>query len=497
MSDVGPGSSEARGRRWLVVLSSLLVLAAIPFDLAPWLRGPAPYPPEWQWTYRPDGASAPLLAAALCALGLLALLAATGAEAVRRRAARLAPLFVAAAVLLGWLFQVALLAREPGSPLATLLARTRSRSFTSYHAVAISAEARDPLAFLRRHAEGLPDEVRSAKHAATHPPGPVLFYRAALAVCEGSPRLTSALLAAAGVSDRDFPPPATRPARAAALLGALLLGLLGAATAWPVFRLAEVLGPDRLSAGRLGVLWALLPGPALMTPQFDQALALPVAAATLLALRALGSARPRRAAGLMALAGVAGGIALFTSYGAAAFLAIGGACALAAAGRWAGRRSWALAALGGAVTVLVAFGVPALLGHEPFRALATALRIHREVYTAPRSYPLWLLFDPLDLALFLGVPVAVAGVLRLLPSASSTRLGPVGRFRRAAFGGVAVLVLLGVTRGEVGRLWIPLMPLLLVASLGGEGRAPGTREALLQGVLLAALTLAIGRYWVI
>jgi hypothetical protein len=484
-------------RRGLVVALSLLVLVAIPFDLAPWLRGPAPYPPEWQWAYRREGASPPLLAAALCALGLLALLGATGTGAVRRRAVRLVPLLVGAAVLLGWLFQIALLAREPGSPLATLLSRTRSRSFTSYHAVAISEEARDPLAFLRHHAEGLRDEVRSAKHAATHPPGPVLFYRGALAVCEASPRLTDGLLAAAGVPDRDFPPPATRPARAAALLGALLLGLLGAATAWPLFRLAEALDLDRLSAGRLAVLWPLLPGPALMTPQFDQALALPVAAATLLGLRALRAGPRVRAAGLAALAGGAGGIALFTSYGAAAFLAIGGACAVAATGSAAGRRRLALAGLAGAMTVLVAFAVPALLGHEPLRALATALQIHHEVYTAPRSYRLWLLFDPLDLALFLGVPVAVAGLLRLRSSAASTSLAAVGRFRRAAFAGVAVLVLLGVTRGEVGRLWIPLMPLLLVASLGGEGSGPDTREALLQGVLLAALTLAIGRYWVV
>jgi hypothetical protein len=496
MKDGRPRSWERRGGQWLAVLSSLLVLGAIPLDLAPWLRGPAPYPPEWQWAFRSGGASSSLLTAALCALGLLTLLGATGTQTVRRRAVRLAPLLVGAAVLLGWLFQVALLAREPGSPLATLLSRTRSRSFTSYHSVAISEEARDPLAFLRRHAEGLRDEVRSAKHAATHPPGPVLFYRGALGVCEASPWLTNTLLGAAGVPNRDFPPPATRPARAAALLGALLLGLLGAATAWPVFRLGEVLDLDRLSAGRVGILWALLPGPALMTPQFDQALALPVATATLLLLRALRTARPGRAAGLAGLAGTAGGVALFTSYGAAAFLAIGGAGALAAKGGRAWRRSWGLAALGGAVTGLVALGVPALLGHESLRALATALRIHREIYTAPRSYRLWLLFDPLDLALFLGVPVAVAGLLRLRRSPPSTSLAPLDRFRRAAFAGVAVLALLGVTRGEVGRLWIPLMPLLLVASAGGEG-APDRDEALLQGVLLALLTLAIGRYWVV
>jgi hypothetical protein len=495
VTDVRPGPSEPHVRPWLVVASSLLVLAAIPLDLAPWLRGPAPYPPEWQWAYRPGGPSRPLLAAAGCALALLALVGATGTEAVRRRASRLVPLMVGAAVFIGWLLQLALLAREPGPPLATLLSRAQSRSFTSYHAVAISEEARDPLAFLRRHAEGLRSQVRSAKHAATHPPGPVLFYRAALAVCEASPPLTDGLLGAAGVPDREFPPPATRPARAAALLGALLLGLLGAATAWPLFRLAEALALGRLPAGRLAILWPLLPGPALMTPQFDQALALPVAAVTLLGLRALRASGPGRAAGLAALAGGAGGIAIFTSYGAAAFLAIGGACAVAATGWTPWRRSLALAGLAGGVAVLVAFGIPAILGHEPLRALATALRIHHDVYTAPRSYRVWLLFDPLDLALFLGVPVAVAGALRLGPSVVSASPTSVDRLRRAVFASVALLVLLGVTRGEVGRLWIPLMPLLLVGSLGEESGAPDTREALLQGVLLAALTLAIGGYW--
>ena len=70
------------------------------------------------------------------------------------------------------------------------------------------------------------------------------------------------------------------------------------------------------------------------------------------------------------------------------------------------------------------------------------------------------------------------------------------RFRLAVFAGVVVLLALGVTRGEVGRIWIPLMPLLLVASLGGRS-SPDRTEALLQGTLLAALTLTIGSYWIV
>ena len=500
----GGGTDGPRRRRVVratVAASCLLVAASIPFDLVPWLRGPAPYPPEWQWAFRSGGPDRPLVAAALVAFLLLGLLGASGTGRARRRPEAASRLLVVGAVLLGWTFQIALLVREPGSPLLTLLSRTRSRSFTSYHAVAVSDDARDPLRFLRRHADLLPAQARSARHAATHPPGPVLFYRAAIAACGASPSLTEALLQAAGVPEREFPPPDTRPARAAALLGALVLGLLGAATAWPVFRLAEALGAARLPAARLSVLWALLPGPALMTPQIDQALALPVAAATALLARAAIESRPRRSAFLAALAGLLGGVSVFTSYGAAAFLAIGGVAALsAAAGRPAptGTNAWrrpAMLALGAtAVSAALACGGPALLGHEPLRAAATALSIHRGVYTEPRSYPLWLAFNPLDLAVFLGLPIAFTALLRLgaPPAGEPARLR---RFRTSLGVGVGLLFLLGVTRGEVGRIWIPLMPLLLVAALAGGEDEPDRSEAVFHGLLLAVLTLAIGAYW--
>ena len=476
-----------------MTLASVVVLVSIPFDLIPLLRGPAPYPPEWQWAFRPEGPAHTLLAAAACALALLALVLASGGTWALGHPTAARRTLVAGAVVLGCGLQVGLLAREPGHPLGTLLSRARSRSFTSYHSVAISPEARDPLAFIRQHAERLPDLRRWAKHAATHPPGPVLYYRAALAVCEASPTLTNTLLAAAEVPEREFRPPATRAARAAALLGALLLGLLGALAAWPIAHLAMALGIEAIAAGRLAALWALLPGPALMIPQFDYALALPVVAATTLLLAAGQGAGVWRAA----VAGALGGVAIFTSYGAAVFLGIGGAAALAASGAGLVRRP---AVLAGGVAALTAFGLPAVLGHHPMRALWTALSIHREAFTAPRSFVLWVLFNPLDLALFLGVPVAVAGLLLLSGSIHrATRglaLSALDRFRLATFAGVGLLVLLGVTRGEVGRIWIPLMPLLLIASLAGP-TDPGRKDALLHGTLLGTLTLLLGAYWVV
>jgi hypothetical protein len=71
--------------------------------------------------------------------------------------------------------------------------------------------------------------------------------------------------------------------------------------------------------------------------------------------------------------------------------------------------------------------------------------------------------------------------------------GPLARFALAAVGGVALLVLSGTTRGEVGRIWIPLMPLLLLAAAADLDGPATVALGLLQG----ALTLALGAFWAV
>lgn len=431
------------------------------------------------------------------AAALLGLLALSGTAWTRSRPRPAAALILAAATLLGWGWQLALLELTAEGALRTLLSRTLSRTITSYHTAALSPEARDPLAFLRHHAVLLADFRTTAKHAATHPPGPVLFYRGLIALCDASPRLTRLTLAALGEGDeRPSRPPNTTASRAAALIGALLLGLLGAATAWPVAALAGHVTGDPLAAARVGVLWSLLPGPALMTPQFDQALALPVAAAAALMTAAVSGGRVVLQP---LLAGLCGGLALLVSYGAAVFLLIGGAAALAL-GRGNGARQLStVAGMAGAGAAAV-IGLTALLGHEPLRSALTALAIHREVYTTPRSYLLWLVFGPLDLALFLGPPIAILLALRA-GRCWAAPARPVDWMRRGVIAGLALLVLSGATRGEVGRIWIPLMPFLLVAALagpraaGGKDDGPGVAEALALALLLVPLCIVIRLYW--
>jgi hypothetical protein len=440
--------------------------------------------------------------AALLAAVVLALLAATGGTWSRRRPRAAAVSVLAAATAVGWCLQLAALEREPAGPLRALMARALSTSISSYHAVALQ-EGGDPRALLRSHAARLPELLATAKHAATHPPGPVLFYGAAVALCERSPALTDLLLGAAGAARRETHTEQRRAERAGGLLGALVLGLLGVLTLWPLALLSETLGLGPLPAARIGLLWTLLPGLVVMSPALDAATALPVTACALLLARACRAGSRWSRAATAALAGACGAVALFASYGSAAFLAIAGGAVVAWASvdRRALTRAIASSALAAAVTALLALGVPAAFGHQPLLAMQTALAIHRAAFTLPRSYALWLVFDPLDLAVFTGLPVVVAGLWALRRAIERVFVaGPpaaLDRFRLGVFGGIALLVLMGVVRGEVGRILIPLMPFVLVGSVAEGGSEPSTDEASGLGVLLATLTLAIAAYWVV
>ena len=493
-----PGASVRWSTTTVAALSavSLVVLAALATDALPWLRGPAPYPPEWQWGWRAQPARPPVLAA-LVAAALVALVATAGGRWWRARPRAGAAALLAAATVGGLSFAVALLEREPEGALRAMMARAQSFSVTSYHTVAASEDARDPLAFLRAHASLLPQLAQTAKHAATHPPGPVLWYRAAVSLCASSPALTRALLAAAGALGPESQADERRAARAGALLGSLGFALMAALTVWPLARLGEGLGLEPLDAARAAAVLVILPGPALFAGTLDAALALPVTACAALLLSAARAGRPGRAAAAAAAAGACAAVALFGSYGAAAFLVLVGAAVSAAVVR--DRTSLAAvaraAAIAAAVALLLAFALPALLGHEPLRALTTALAIHRAEYTAPRRYDLWLAFDPLDFALFAGLPYVLIAAWRTAASvARAGRPTSLERFRGAALAGLAALVIAGVTRGEVGRLWIPLVPLVLLASARDDEPSP-VLPALLPAAVAAAFTLAMAVCW--
>jgi len=181
----------------------------------------------------------------------------------------------------------------------------------------------------------------------------------------------------------------------------------------------------------------------------------------------------------------------FFSYGAPLLVALGAAAAMSPLlATPAGRRRAVLVAAVAAAVAVACFFVSALFGHHPLDSARTALAIHREQFTVHRSYARWLVSDLLDLALFLGVPTVLFALM--LPRTS---------FRLAATGGVLLLVASGLIRGEMGRILVPLMPVLLVASVVSPPSAdalegePSLSTALVLGSLLAATDIVLRLSW--
>ena len=126
-------------------------------------------------------------------------------------------------------------------------------------------------------------------------------------------------------------------------------------------------------------------------------------------------------------------------------------------------------------------------GADPFVIWWWNQRNHARFYVEyHRTYALWLLVNPVELALALGIPATVWAVVGF----ASVRSVP-----RVAWATLAVLIFLtasGRSLSEVARLWLPLMPPLLTAA--GHGLAQvgaGPRTLAVAVATLGAETLLL------
>jgi hypothetical protein len=495
-------------------------LALAVWTRQPWANGPA----EWRWEYLQAGGLAGaggaliFLAAALGGLGLL--------WGHRRLAAwRGAPPLVVAC---GAAFTFALVAAQPGGWARVAGALVSRNGFGYVWDAALAPSARALLADYPAASASL------NQHSLTHPPGALLAVRglgwldrvlpppaapaAGHPLSGGGGRLPEIAAAAiarevqrARAHGRPVPQPPPGPWAVTAL--AVLLPALSALAAWPLYLLARCWGWERQAALLAAVLWLLAPARSLFTPSLDQALPALLAGAAWLA--ADGRTIRAAAAGALLFA------ACFLSYGCLAALPLVVACAAAAgppaarrgersaatadprqggggggpAGAGAaaapGWRRWGALALGFALPYLA---LAMAAGHDPWHALRTALELHHRMAVAPRSYATWLLWNPYDFALLLS-----PAVLGLAAAALCRR----ARWRLPAaawWGSLALLLLSGGVRGEVGRIWLIWMPFACLFAAGAaQIREPAAAAARggQAGVALvlateAALTLALG-----
>jgi hypothetical protein len=462
-----------------------LVLTFVTVDLIiavysrlPFANGPA----EWKWDYHPPGLdSLGLLIAAAVMVPLIWW--ATQDRAADGRWAL--PLLIS----IGWVLALDVARAQPGGFARVMEALSSRHTFGYVFDEGLAPATRELLADYPAATAQL------NQHSRTHPPGALLTVRGLDLLgrrlpppVRGSGSLTD--LARESLSrevqraaDRGRPFPHTRPAPGTIALLALLLPALSALAAWPLHRLALRLGLSPNAALLAAALWLVVPARSLFTPSLDQALPLFLLIAAALAA---GPGRRRAfAAGLFLF------LCLFVTYGYLAPAALVGLLAVAS---FKGdtraeilRHAAVRAALLAAGFLLPWIALAVFAGYDPWAAFREAMVQHRAIAVTTRSYSTWLAWNPYDFVLLLGVPVVGLAAASLLPRGERA---PAFRFLAWGWWGLLALLLVsGTVRGEVGRIWLMLMPFACL--LGSQAAAERWGPRSFWGGLFLALEAAL------
>jgi hypothetical protein len=333
-------------------------------------------------------------------------------------------------------------------------------------------------------------------HGGVHPPGPAVYYRAIILTLERHPDVARRIVdacARVGVEPGRLAEPGNPsaiPIIAAELVGGFSVILFGALTAWPIAAMVELAGGDAAMAAAAALLWAFCPAMAFFASEFNQVVTFFVAASGGFALVALRSLSGPAAAYALA-SGIAAGVALFCSFGAVPMLGTVALVAVAvAAGLRPRVRRLGLVTVFALLGIVAVFAIPMTAGYQPIVVARRVLAYHLGVFNQSRSRGLWLRFNLLDFANFAGWPLLAWGVVGLVRRRGRS---PV---LWAVIAAVAALDLADVTRGEVGRLWMPLTaPLYVAATISALTPADRKHESVLVAVLLASAALALEICW--
>lgn len=470
----------------LVLGQATLAVAFVVALRSGWL--PLGVPGEWEWPRVKVGPGAWPVVFAAAAVASFATVAALGSRSLavrsglRREVAWLAALVVGAAVT-----QVLVQEGAPeGYGLAKWIIALQNPGSSGYYKV-----ARSEMGDTRRFLADYPVWIgrQDALHIGTHPPGLFLVARGLLGLMEADPdaakRVIDAAPGSASTAIRAMREATALPradAAALALTGALTL-LACSATVVPLYVLARASLPAP-AAWAAAALWPLAPSAILFQPTADTAF--PLLSASSLAL----ASWARRSGGTRgALLAIGSGVVLaigmtFTL----AFLAVGLVVALilvASPGPGPGRRAAWIVATGSGFLAFTLAGWAATSAN-PFAIWWANQRNHARFYVEyPRTYAAWVAANPVELAIGLGLPATLWAVAAF----ATPRRCP--RVAWATLAVLTTLTLTGRSLSEVARLWLPLMPPLLVAAAAGLDRLGGGPRALAASVAITGLLTLI------
>lgn len=326
--------------------------------------------------------------------------------------------------------------------------------------------ARTQVKDLGQFLQDYPDWItrQDALHIGTHPPGLFVTAHLARSVCQARPELARAIWNLTPTSAQSafkamasYAPLSLADQTALALTGFVTL-VACALTVIPIYLLSRVSLPAE-AAWVAAVVWPLCTSALMFHPTADTAF--PLLATTSLACAA-GSTISRRVGWSgIALATLTGVLLAIGMQFSLVFLAIGLIVGLILASpSWSAALRVVMTGVGFLLTTAVLWWIT---GANLVQIWWANQHNHQRFYLEyPRSYASWLIVNPIELAIGLGLPTVML-ILAARPR----------EWTRPALATILVLVMLtlsGRSLSEVGRLWLPMMPALLPVAARGWQR---------------------------
>ncbi|WP_420644326.1 hypothetical protein [Candidatus Leptofilum sp.] len=480
-------------RLWLWRVSGVTAVLIIILltDAIPFLRGPQPDSSVWHWPYQLRPFSRWWLAI-LAGAAFLAVLGLWLRQQTMKRwqTAVYLMLFFVCCVAMQW----GLLYADRAEPLAELVDRTLAVKTNGYYWTAANLD--DVNATLQDYPTAMPQF--ESDHARTHPPGLVLLNWSTIQLLQSTPNL------AQGLAQRITPQRCTdlwlldQPAATVAALGvwAVLPMILAAASIFPSYFVAKILAANQHTA-KLSAVIIALPALLIFAPLSDQLFGL----LTVLIVGTFLLGWQRQSGVWLFVSGLLLSFTSFLSVGNGALLGVLGIYGLIT--MW--QMQWPIRQY---LLPTAAFGVGTSLiwliywwGWQvaPWEIVQVGLAQHYELVTAQRSYATWLLFNLVDVVIFTGIPVVTAFIGALMMATRNLRRKRLTQAQVLTVSTAVLLLILnfsGSTRGEVGRIWLFLMPLLVLSStIWLADWLPNWRWQWLWAAAQVSWAIALGLSW--
>ena len=466
---------------WIALLVTLAWGGLLLFDVWPIVRGPAPWPPEWRWPYIPLGEQhlyRQVVQWGVLVAYLLLMYWRLSRDVFSRR-------YVWSNLLLavGFLFLWQLIqtwVREQ-SLLDTIIFRTYAPTMNGY--LLAPAQSENVVYVIHHYAESIPTFF-SAKPQ-THPPGLFLYFAFSnwlFARLDVFSDWFAPIARTWAIPGRDWPQ-LSNNLIASAFVSAWLQISLVSLTPIAVYAWAQQISQGNYPKWSLWSAAALplIPAMSLFVSQWDTVYPLLGLVAWLLAMQGqnltFDAQKRHRGWLILIIAGLVLCLMSWLSYGLIVVIGM--------IGFHLGLRAWfakkRTSKLSGKIILRGFFAlgigviIPWLLAAWGLQMnfpelLNVSIHRHFEAVTHERSYSLWLWANWLDLALWLGPGIFLLGVV------GSTRMWLVCKEKElwkadtaaatvAFWLTVLALNISGISRGEVGRLWIFLMPYVLLFAM--------------------------------